>query len=291
MNYSPLRYPGGKTKLASLIYLIMQNTGSNCRTYIEPFAGGAGVALSLLLENKVDKIVINDYDKAIYSFWRAVKEDTASLLELVAGAQLSIEEWRRQKEIYTYHNKKYSIELGFAAFYLNRTNRSGVLNGGPIGGFSQDGNYLMDARYNRTELIKRIEKIAERKKDISVYNKEVRSFISNIMPKHQRQAFIYFDPPYYKKGHELYKNFFKPNDHEDIASSITQNVQCDWIVTYDDVPQIEILYQQYPTRKMVLRYSVASTSPSGSEIIVFKDVLYCPTQSQLEKNKVKIKIV
>ncbi len=192
LNYSPLRYPGGKSKLATLIYLIMQNTENDCRTYIEPFAGGAGVALSLLLENKVDKIVINDYDKAIYSFWRAIKEDTALLLKLVAETPLNIEEWRRQKEIYTNQNQKYSVELGFAAFYLNRTNRSGVLNGGPIGGISQSGNYLMDARYNRLELIKRIEKIAERKKDISVYNKEVRSFISNIMPRHQQQAFTYF---------------------------------------------------------------------------------------------------
>lgn len=291
MNYSPLRYPGGKTKLASLIYLIMQNTGNGCRTYIEPFAGGAGVALSLLLEDKVDRIVINDYDKAIYSFWRAIKEDTAPLLQLVAKTPLSIEEWRRQKDMYANHNNKYSVELGFAAFYLNRTNRSGVLKGGPIGGLSQEGNYLMDARYNRAELISRIEKIAKRKKDISVYNKEVRSFISDIIPRHQQQAFVYFDPPYYKKGPELYKNFLQPNDHEDIANSIIQNVQCDWIVTYDDVPQIEILYRQYPMRKMTLRYSVANTSPSGSEIIVFKNTQYCPDQSQLEKSKIKIKVV
>jgi DNA adenine methylase len=291
LNYSPLRYPGGKSKLAPLIYLIMQNTGNDCRTYIEPFVGGAGVALSLLLENRVDKIVINDYDKAIYSFWRAIKENTALLLGLVANAPLTIEEWRRQKEIYTKQNQKYSVELGFAAFYLNRTNRSGVLNGGPIGGVSQDGNYLMDARYNREELINRIERIAKRKKDIYVYNKEVRSFISNVLPRHQQQAFIYFDPPYYKKGHELYKNFFKPDDHEDIANSITQSVRCDWIVTYDDVPQIETLYQQYTMRKMVLRYSVANTSSTGSEIIVFKSAQYCPGSPQLEAGKIKINIV
>ncbi len=289
MNYSPLRYPGGKSKLASLIYLIMQNTGNDCRTYIEPFAGGAGVALSLLLEDKVDRIVINDYDKAIYSFWRALKEDTSLLLKLVANTPLNVEEWRRQKEIYTNYNHKYSVALGFAAFYLNRTNRSGVLNGGPIGGVAQNGNYLMDARYNRAELINRIERIAKRKKDISVYNQEIRSFILNILPRHQQQAFIYFDPPYFNKGQELYKNFFKPNDHVDIANIIMQQVPCDWIVTYDDVVQIEALYQRYTTRKMILRYSVASTSSKGSEIIIFKDANYCPSLSQLEKSKIRIK--
>ena len=291
MNYSPLRYPGGKSKISSLIYLIIQNAGNNCRTYIEPFAGGAGVALSLLLEDKVENIVINDYDKAIYSFWRAIKEDTAALLHLIEATPLSVDEWRKQKAIYTYQNHKYSVELGFAAFYLNRTNRSGVLNGGPIGGLTQSGNYLIDARFNRAELIERIERIAERKKDISIYNKEVRSFIASILPRYQESAFVYFDPPYYKKGHELYKNFFKPSDHEDIANSIMQNVQCDWIVTYDDVHQIEALYQQYPMRRMVLRYSVASTSAFGSEIIVFKDAKHCPDQTQLEKNKLKIKLI
>jgi DNA adenine methylase len=247
--------------------------------------------LSLLLENRVDRIIINDYDKAIYSFWRAIKEETWKFIHLVQETPVSIEEWKKQKNIYSTENKKYSLELGFAAFYLNRTNRSGVLNGGPIGGLEQSGNYLLDARYNKAELINRIERIARKKKDISIYNKEVRTFISDIIPQHQEQGFVYFDPPYYKKGQELYKNFFKPDDHETIAASIMQNVQCDWIITYDDVPQIEALYKQYPMKKMVLRYSISSTSPSGSEIIIFKDNRYYPNQEQLEQNKIKIKII
>jgi len=254
---------------------------------MEPFAGGAGVALSLLMGKKVDKIVINDYDMAIYSFWRAIIEDTDKFIELVEKTPVSINEWKEQKSIYV-NNKSYSLELGFAAFYLNRTNRSGVLKGGPIGGIAQKGNYLIDARYNKPELINRIEKIAERKNDISVYNKEVRSFISDIVPQYQYNGFVYFDPPYYIKGQELYKNYFTPDDHKTIAESITQNVQCEWIVTYDDVPQIEALYHQYPTQKMILRYSVASTSPSGSEVIIYKKEKYCPSKQQLEQIKIKV---
>ena len=290
MNYSPLRYPGGKSKLAALIHLIMQNTENDCRTYVEPFAGGAGVALSLLLEGKVDKIIINDYDKAIYSFWRALKDDTCKLLKLIEETPVTIDEWRQQKSIYTDFNQKYSVELGFATFFLNRTNRSGVLNGGPIGGFSQTGSYSIDARFNKPELIQRIQKIAERKSDIYVYNKEVRPFISQVISNVQGPAFVYFDPPYYKKGKELYKNFFKPDDHKAIAESIIQNVHCDWIVTYDDVPQIEALYQDYPQGKLTLRYSVASSSPSGSEIIIFKDSKYLPSISQLTEHKITVHV-
>jgi len=268
----------------------MQKAGMNHITYIEPFAGGAGVALSLLLENKVDKIVINDYDKAIYSFWRAVKENTKELIQLISETPISVNEWKKQKSIYSNNNKKYSVELAFAAFYLNRTNRSGVLNAGPIGGFEQTGNYLIDARYNKPELINRIKRIAERKKDISVYNKEIRSFITQIVPNHEKQGFVYFDPPYYSKGKALYKNFFAPDDHRAIANVIARNVACNWIITYDDVPQIEELYCQYPMWNIILRYSVSTTSSSGSEIVVFKDDSICPNLSQLEREKIKLEI-
>jgi DNA adenine methylase len=291
LTYSPLRYPGGKSKLAPLIFLMIQNCPNDCHTYIEPFAGGAGIALTLLLENNVERIVINDFDKAIYSFWRAVKEDAGRLIELIRKTPISVDEWKHQKLIYTQYNNKYSLELGFAAFYLNRTNRSGVLKGGPIGGLDQSGNYLIDARFNKDELIDRIEKIFKRKKDIFIYNQEVRAFIMRTVPQYQNDAFIYFDPPYYNKGKELYKNFFNPQDHALIADSIRKNVLCDWVVTYDDVPQIEMLYKDYPQQKIRLRYSVARSSPAGNEILVLKDSCYRPTAQQLSESKIKIQFL
>lgn len=208
MNYSPLRYPGGKSKIAPLIRLIIEKTGSSDITYIEPFAGGAGVALSLLIEGVVDQVVINDYDKAIYSFWRALKEAPQELIDLIEHTPLTIDEWKHQKDIYSTQNKRYSVELGFAAFYLNRTNRSGILSAGPIGGYNQTGNYGMDARFNRDALIGRIQEIAKYKSQIVVYNKEIRSFISGVIPKYQANAFVYFDPPYFENGQRLYKNLY-----------------------------------------------------------------------------------
>ena len=267
----------------------MQNCETPCSTYIEPFAGGAGVALSLLLENKVNKIIINDYDKAIYSFWRAIKEDTSRLLQLIEKTPLSVDEWTKQKSIYTNSNRRYSVELGFAAFYLNRTNHSGVLTGGPIGGLDQKGNYLIDARYNKLKLVDRIRKISERKDDIRVFNKEVRSFITQVISQYKENAFVYFDPPYYKKGKALYKNFFKPDDHKIIAESIQKNIRCDWVVTYDDVSQIEVLYRDYLKGRMELRYSVAPSSPYGSEIIIFKDCRYHPSELQLASQNIEIR--
>lgn len=207
--YSPLRYPGGKSRLSKFIGQAICNLQIHNCTYIEPFAGGAGVALSLLLDGVVENIVINDYDKAIYSFWRALKQEPTALIEKIQSTPITIEEWHRQKEIYV-NSTSYSIDLAFSTLFLNRTNRSGILTAGPIGGYDQAGDWKLDVRFDRDALISKVEKIAERRKNIFVYNKDIISLLRNYIPHFGNQLFIYFDPPYYKKGQKLYKNFFTP---------------------------------------------------------------------------------
>ncbi len=287
MNYSPLRYPGGKSKITSFVKLIIDKIGKENITYIEPFAGGCGIALSLLLQGYVKNIVINDYDKSVYSFWRAILNETDEFIKLIEDTPIDMEEWKKQKEIYTNKNHKYSLELGFALFYLNRTNRSGIINAGPIGGYMQNGNYLIDARYNKKELIKRIRAIAKNKSHIKIYNKESRKFIKEIIPQYESNAFVYFDPPYFKKGKELYKNFFTYEDHIELKEYITKEVNCSWIVTYDNVSEIKDLYQSYYRKEFDLNYSLANNG-KGTEVIIFKDMNNCPTNEELKRNKLKI---
>lgn len=275
MNYSPLRYPGGKAKLAPYIKLIINKMEVPINTYIEPFAGGAGVALDLLLTNRVENIVINDYDKAIYSFWRAVITETDDLISLIKETKVTVEEWHRQKQIYTCLNTKYSLQLAFATFFLNRTNRSGILNAGPIGGYKQNGDYLIDARYNKEKLIERILQIARCKKRIKVYNKEARNFIKQVISKYGSDTFIYFDPPYFNKGYRLYQNFLTLKDHKEIADCIKKNVLSEWIITYDDVNEIKKIYENEYFRTYELTYSLARASMK-SEIIIFKHKNLCP---------------
>ena len=124
--------------------------------------------MDLLLNGTVKNIVINDYDKAIYSFWRAILEDSKRLVSLIKNTEVTVEEWYRQKNIYNNFNTKYSLELGFATFFLNRTNRSGILNAGPIGGYRQNGNYLIDARYNKEKSIEKILRISKLKEKYKI---------------------------------------------------------------------------------------------------------------------------
>ena len=289
MLYSPLRYPGGKGKLAPFMGLMINKMNIKNGTYIAPFAGGAGVALMLLMEGYVDDIVINDYDKAIYSVWRAIISEPENLVDRILDTPINIDEWKKQKEIYVEQNKKYSLDLAFATFFLNRTNRSGILKGGPIGGFEQTGNYGIDARYNAEKLVERIRAVAKYKKHIKVYNKEIVSFIESVLPNYGQNSMTYFDPPYFNKGPELYKNFFDKEDHAKIAQLILNGVPGNWIITYDDTPEIIELYKQQCIRRYDLNYSAANTGKS-SEVIVFNDNKFCPTNQELLNQKININL-
>ncbi len=160
--------------------------------------------------------------------------------------------------------------MGFAAFFLNRVNRSGILSAGPIGGYKQDGNYKIDVRFNKTDLSKRIRKIAKYKKKIHVYNHDVRSFLASYLPKYMGNAFVYFDPPYFNKGKQLYKIFFTEKDHKEIFDLIDQ-LPCPWMVTYDNTDEIKNIYKKYTCWYFDLVYGVANSGKTSEVLFISND--------------------
>ncbi len=275
MFYSPLRYPGGKGKILSfMIDLIKLNKLENIE-YVEPYVGGAAVALGLLLNNMVSKIYINDSDKAIYAFWDSVLNYTDEFIQKIEKTPITVEEWRIQKSIYNNIEQHSDLDIGFSAFFLNRCNRSGVLKGGIIGGYEQKGNWKIDARFNKQDLIKRIERIALHKDKIQLYNEDT----ADLLEKHKetfKNCILYLDPPYYEKGYQLYKNHYKPSDHEKI-SKLVKELNCYWVVSYDNVDPIIALYDNIPKREFNISYS-AGKNRSGKEIMFFSSNLQIPNK-------------
>lgn len=290
MFYSPLRYPGGKGKLAPFVGMMIKENGHEGGTYIEPFAGGAAIAIELLEKRIVSEIVINDLDKGIYSFWRAILTETDRFVEEIRRVPLNMDEWYKQRDICINQNQKYSFELGFATFYMNRTNRSGIIRGGVIGGKEQAGPWKLYARFNREGLIERIENIAKMKRQIHLYNKDIESFLKNYIPRYESNAFVYFDPPYFEKGKELYLNFFTYDDHVRIEKLIREQLNCDWFITYDDAPQIAHIYSGCTMRRFSLNYSVARKR-KAKELMIFKNTMMVPTGEMLEKYGVRMSII
>lgn len=281
-NYSPLRYPGGKSALYPVIDSIIKADKKKHCVYVEPFAGGASIAWNLLIDGVVDQVIINDADKAVYSFWRTVMESTRWLVDKIRSTPVTVEEWRKQREILR-KNEKYSKELGFAMFFLNRTNRSGILDAGPIGGYDQSGEYKIDCRFNKEALIEKIVKIAKHREKVKVYNQDISAFLRRFLPNGDEtcDVFVYFDPPYYEKGQRLYMNFFTSEDHERLRDAVAQ-LDCRWIMTYDDKPEIDQLYEDYCKKHFSINYSL-SNKKKGGELMIFKDKSCMPSTKAIKK--------
>ncbi len=273
--YSPLRYPGGKNKLAKFISLICVRNNINGH-YVEPYAGGASVALYLLMNGYVDKITINDKDRAIYAFWYSVLHYNEKLCNKIKTTPVTMESWEKYKKIYD--NKKYEslFDLGFATFFLNRTNHSGIIDGGVIGGKDQKGNYKIDCRFNKKDLIRRIKLIAKYKSKINLSNLDALDLVKEIKKQSEKQNTIfYFDPPYYLKGPSLYMNHYKQIDHKKVSKKIQNIKGIRWIVSYDNVPEIEKLYSR-SRKKEYSFFHTAQEIKKAEEFLFFSRDLIIP---------------
>jgi DNA adenine methylase len=266
-SYSPLRYPGGKAVLSDFMTdVILYNNLEGC-SYIEPFAGGAGAALTLLYEGIVKELHLNDADISIFALWCSVLTETEKFLEMLHDTQITIDEWRRQKKILL-NEREDLLKLGFAAFFLNRCNRSGIIySAGPIGGYKQAGSWTIDVRFNKFSLKKRIKKIALHKDRITISNEDAIHFLKTIPTEVLKTAFIYLDPPYFMNGKKLYMNYFQVDDHIKLSTHIEEWDNIGWLMTYDDVEFIRTLYNRYRLFSYHLNYSLQQKR-KGEELLI-----------------------
>ncbi|WP_197339867.1 DNA adenine methylase [Ralstonia solanacearum] len=273
--FTPLRYPGGKGKLADFLRELFRSNNLIGGEYVEPYAGGAGVAMELLILEYVSRVHINDINPAVWAFWHAVISDTDHLCRLIQDTPVTIAEWHKQRAIQAAPDDYSTTEFGFSTFFLNRCNRSGILTAGVIGGLQQDGKWKLDARYNKDNLIKRIELIARHKDQISLTRQDAAKFLKKLAPRLPKNSLIYLDPPYYVKGGDLYEHHYTADDHGAIAELIRKLGAPFWMVSYDDVPEIRALYPKLPHLRYTLSYT-AQARTRGNEIIFFHPDLRVP---------------
>lgn len=271
---SPLRYPGGKGCLYDLTREIIHLNGLVHHDYAEPFAGGCGLALSLLYAGLAGEIHINDIDPGVWSFWNAVLNKTDQLVELIEKTPVTISEWENQKAML---KRKPGVALGFATFFLNRTNRSGIIKkAGAIGGVKQNGNYLIDCRFNKPELIRRIQRMAKYKDRIHLTNLDALEFLANRKGVIPSTAFFCIDPPYFKKGASLYTSFYRPEDHAILGRAV-RALKNPWMVTYDNTPEIAEIYKSQRRFTFEINYS-ANIKRVGTELLIAPKKLKIPAE-------------
>jgi len=274
---SPLRYPGGKSSLSNFLASVLCLNGLIGSTYVEPFCGGAGAAINLLLSKKVSNIILNDIDPLIYSFWFSILNHTDDFIKKIELVSINIAEWHKQREA-LYSDETSVFDKGFATFFLNRSNRSGILHANPIGGIKQNGKWPIHSRFNKRSLIKKIEHIALHKDNIVLKNNNAINFIKNYILNITEKMFIYYDPPYYSKGPSLYMNALSNEDHASLAAAIINDRKNIWLMTYDKAKDIKSLYSTVKMDSFKLNYS-ANKHKKGEEILIYPHHVKLPVNS------------
>lgn len=265
--HSPLRYPGGKNCIFPFVSSLISENGLVGCKYIEPYAGGAGLALRLLYEEYAESIIINDLDPLVNAFWDICVTQTERLVEWIEATPVTVDTWRRCKEKIRQNTCSNRFELATSFFFLNRTNVSGVLNGGVIGGLQQTGKYKIDARFNKTELIRRIEKISRFSSRIEVTSMDGIELIEKYTSQVDK-TFLYLDPPYYEKGSNLYLNAYGDDDHKQLAEHV-RRLLTPWLLSYDNSYFIKNLYQPFKKRAYKLQHS--TSNKIGDEVLIFSE--------------------
>lgn len=270
---SPLRYPGGKAPLYDLTAKVLRLNGLELGHYAEPYAGGCGLALSLLFGGHAADVHLNDVDRSVWAFWHCVLNETDKLVALIQHTPVTIDEWLIQRDIH--RTSTDTLKLGFAAFFLNRTNRSGVIkDAGVIGGLSQTGEYKVDCRFNRADLIKRIARVRKYRDRVHLTNLDALEFLERCEQHLPQQSLLFIDPPYFKKGASLYTNFYRPADHAAVASRVIKSA-LPWIVTYDDASEIRDLYRCRRQYCFDIKYSL-NEKRLGTELLIASKGLRMP---------------
>ncbi|OWT75439.1 MULTISPECIES: DNA adenine methylase [unclassified Achromobacter] len=274
MQFStPLRYPGGKARLGSWLAELLRHNKLSGGQYVEPYAGGAGAAIFLLSRGYVDSIVLNDADPAVHTFWKVITQDSKVFIEMVEATPVTMESWYVAKEVLACPEQHSDLAIAFSTFFLNRTNRSGILSAGVIGGKQQTGNYKLDARYQKADLVARLKQIGALAGRIEINGLDAMEFVGSLRPS--PKTLVYLDPPYYEKGSCLYRNFYEPEDHQAIAERVGQ-LDIPWLVTYDNCPPIRDLYAQHHSAEFSMVYSTSLQRPVGSEIMFFSGLsIHC----------------
>lgn len=259
-DISPLRYPGGKRKLAPLIADLISKTRVRPNLFVEPFAGGASVSISLLEADYVDNIALADADPLVASFWETVFSDRAdTLADMIYDADVSLDQWKSLKG----SESAPGIASAFKCLFLNRTSFSGSLHrkAGPIGGMSQMSDYKIGCRFNQGKLAERVLELSRLRHRVRFvrnesYAKTVRDVRrTSIFRDSPEKVFWYLDPPFFAKADKLYRCHFDRVDHEGLARSV-EDIPGNWLLSYDSHADAHALYSAHPGFALVnLQYS------------------------------------
>ena len=268
MRYqSPLRYPGAKSGLGTVIGDLIESAARQLGTpelFVEPFAGGASTALRLAGAGIVRRVLLADADPLVARFWQVAAADTEWLIDRLMDEPVTLNRWDHWRAWHPSHPDDRDIAV--KCLFLNRTTFSGILHGraGPIGGRKQESAYPIDCRFNKEALAARLRFVGDLYatnrladvwcKDWAETLDDVTEWYPQLIPN---RVVAYLDPPYWSKSAKLYARSFDPAggyaeskspleqsdwlgglEHYRLAEYLRRHAQIRWILSYDDHPEL-----------------------------------------------------
>lgn len=266
MRYqSPLRYPGAKSGLATVITDLVGRATTKLGTpelFVEPFAGGASTALRLAGLGAVKRVLLADADPLVTRFWQVAAADTDWLIDRMWAEPVTLDRWNYWRTWTP--ARQHDRDIAVKCLFLNRTTFSGILHGraGPIGGRKQESMYKIDCRFNKEGLESRLRFIGDLYRSnrlVDVWCRDWKETLGEVPERYPslvpNRVIAYLDPPYMEKSQKLYRRSFDPFGgfaepktpleahswltglgHYMLAGYLRQKVQVRWILSYDNNP-------------------------------------------------------
>jgi DNA adenine methylase len=249
LSPSPLRYPGSKAALRLFVEQFLAHNNLLGTEFCEPFAGGASVSIFILENGLASRVRIVDIDHGVCAFWRQVFFNTKPFIARIKRLSITIRSWEKFQRASQIKPRTKAEELECAAgfLFLNRTSFSGIVGAGPIGGRDQSSEYALDCRFNREELIRRIEYLSQYRDRVTVEKADGISCIRSL--KANDDCVLYVDPPYFEYGKKFYRHHFNEDDHAKLFSALKACKQ-PWLLSYDHSESIREKYDAFTTRSV-----------------------------------------
>lgn len=285
---SPLRYPGGKALLAAYVSGVIEENFLVGSTFYEPYAGGASISLELLRLGFIADAVLVERDPLIYAFWWCVIHEADALCSMIESCSVTIETWWELQSTRFVDDPNFCefniLQLGFAGLFFNRTNFSGILGAGPIGGKEQNSDYKINCRFNREKIIRQIKAVATFSDRLNVNFGDAINFLQkNTEQISNGFSFVYIDPPYYLQGKKLYRHSYSDGEHVVLAEFIRKQGY-PWVLSYDDHPRIRELYSDNEIQPIYLDYKVKSNR-TAQELVISNLVIPPPVYEGSKKQE------
>jgi DNA adenine methylase len=279
---SPLRYPGGKRRLMPYVAAALEENRLQPDLFVEPFAGGASVALELLATARVRRIGLAERDPYVASFWHTVFFDSEWLCRQVEQVDVTLKTWQRMKS--TRFRSKRAQAL--ACLFLNRTSFNGTLHdhAGPIGGQKQAGDYKLDCRFPRARLVRRIRTCAALAEGDSVAFVREADALDVIRDARRgfghENVFLYLDPPFWGKASRLYRFSFTVADHTRLANAL-RHLRVPYLLSYDAAPEIEQLYSGNGSLQQRVELLYTATQRTAEQELVISNLQRLPGDTRM----------